>query len=97
MQAEKKYKILGEQGETLYEAKESSEFCQRLCYANVRHLDLAIKDTTNREVISLRRPLNCAGCCCACLYPYFTQMMEVAMGGRVVGECMGDQISCSID
>jgi hypothetical protein len=86
LQAEKKYAIQGEQGETLYWAKESSSCGPRWCLANIRPLHISLQDQTGREVALIRRPLNCMGCCCNGLcYPHCTQKAAVSVEGKEAG------------
>ena len=84
-EAKKKYIIQGSEGDTLYQAKEDSECCGRCLFANIRTLQLSVKDQTGNEILSLDRPLNCSGWCCWFCYPKCTQRLTVSMGGQPVG------------
>ena len=70
----------------MYWAKETSDCCQRFCFANIRRLNISIEDQTGVEVVNLRRPLNCSGCCPFFCYPHCTQKMEVTVAGTTIGE-----------
>ena len=85
-QAQKKYLIQGSSGETLYVAKEDSSCLGRFCCANVRSLHLSVVDQTGSEVLDLRRPLNCTGCCCWFCYPRCTQKLALSSEGESIGK-----------
>ncbi len=92
--AEKKYAIQGPSGETLYWARETSGCGARCCLAELRPLRISVSDQTGAEVFSMRRPLNCSGCCCGFCYPHCTQKVEVvapAAEGRTVVGCIRER------
>ncbi len=84
-EVEKKYTIQGESGETLYWAREKSNFWMRFCCGSIRAMSMRITDQTENAVIELRRPLNCMGCCCRACYPICTQELTVSMAGEAIG------------
>ena len=86
LQVEKKFNIHGSEGEVLYSAKEKSNCCCRFCCGNIRTLDISIRDSTNKDVINLSRPLNCAGLCCGIVYPFCTQALNVSINGESTGK-----------
>uniref|UniRef100_A0A8C3A6F7 Phospholipid scramblase n=1 Tax=Cyclopterus lumpus TaxID=8103 RepID=A0A8C3A6F7_CYCLU len=67
------YEIKNSLGQKIYKAKEKNDCCTRNCCGSLRSFDMKIKDTTDREVIRLIRPLRCVSCWCPCCL----QEMEV--------------------
>ncbi|XP_078062771.1 phospholipid scramblase 2-like [Mustelus asterias] len=77
-----KYQIKNSLGQLIYFAAEENDFCNRNCCGNMRSFDMKIIDNLGQEVMSLYRPLRCAGCCCPCCL----QELEVmAPPGQPVG------------
>ena len=70
----------------MYSAKEKSNFCCRCCCGNIRTLDINIRDSTGKDIISFKRPINCAGLCCGILYPFCTQALSVSVNGESAGK-----------
>ncbi|TNN67907.1 Phospholipid scramblase 2 [Liparis tanakae] len=60
------YEIKNSLGQKIYKAKEKNDCCTRNCCGSLRSFDMKIKDTTDREVIRLIRPLRCVSCWCPC-------------------------------
>jgi len=84
-EVEKKYNIYGPNEEVLYTARERSQFMQRCFCGSSRSMSLEICDQTNRRVVALRRPLNCAGLCCGVFYPHCTQELKVVVNEETAG------------
>jgi len=77
-----KYKIKNSMGQDVYSAKEQSGFCMRQCCGPQRGFRMSIKDHTNREVISCKRPFKCfGGCPCT---PH-----EMTIESPITGEVLG--------
>ncbi|XP_023337809.1 phospholipid scramblase 2-like [Eurytemora carolleeae] len=82
---ENRFLICGPQGDTLFWAKEHSNFCNRLWCGSVRSFNMSITDQTNQTVMEINRALACQGLCCSFLYPYCTQELNVSVGSQSVG------------
>uniref|UniRef100_UPI00398ED1B7 phospholipid scramblase 1-like n=1 Tax=Pristiophorus japonicus TaxID=55135 RepID=UPI00398ED1B7 len=77
-----KFQIKNSLGQMVYFAAEENDCCNRNCCGNMRSFDMKIIDGLGQEVISLYRPLRCAGCCCPCCL----QELEVmAPPGQPIG------------
>ncbi|XP_061565632.1 phospholipid scramblase 2-like [Cololabis saira] len=87
------YEIKNSLGQSIYKAKEINDCCTRNCCGALRPFEMKIKDTMDREVIHLIRPLRCALCCCPCCL----QEMEVqAPPGITIGYITQDWHLCSL-
>ncbi|KAF0306203.1 Phospholipid scramblase 2 [Amphibalanus amphitrite] len=74
----------------LFRAAERSSCWLRLCCGPLRALQLLVLDEQRREVLHLRRPLRCTGCCSPCCM----QRLEVsAADGRPLG-AVTEQRAC---
>jgi len=62
----KRYKVLNEQGNRVYNAVEESDTCCRWCCAPHHALKVAFTDEYGKQVALLDRPFRCNGCCPAC-------------------------------
>ncbi|XP_038140824.1 phospholipid scramblase 1-like [Cyprinodon tularosa] len=86
-----KYDIKNTMGQKIYTANEETDCCTRNCIGSLRCFDMKIKDTMDREVIRLIRPLRCIGCCCPCCL----QEMEVqSPPGTTIGFVKQDWHPC---
>lgn len=83
-----KFGVFNDRGEQIYFAFEESDICQRIYCARTRRFDLHIVDSSNQEIIRVKREFrycaacgNCYACCSAC-------QQEVAIEsppGNVIG------------
>uniref|UniRef100_A0A8C3A5H6 Phospholipid scramblase n=1 Tax=Cyclopterus lumpus TaxID=8103 RepID=A0A8C3A5H6_CYCLU len=80
------YEIKNSLGQKIYKAKEKNDCCTRNCCGSLRSFDMKIKDTTDREVIRLIRPLRCVSCWCPCCL----QEVCVCVGQCFACNCCGD-------
>jgi len=78
-----KYSIQNKFGQTIFMAREENNCCTlNCCCGSLRNFDMAICDLAGTEVIHIKRPLNCQGCC----FPCCLQTLEVqSPPGTVVG------------
>jgi len=65
-ETQNKYRILNNQGQQAYFAKEESECCERQCCGPSRGFKMHITDNNNQEVITIERPFKCCAGCCWC-------------------------------
>lgn len=61
-----KFQIKNSLGQQIFFAAEENDCCTRNFCGNMRPFDMKIVNTFGQEVMSLYRPLRCAGCCCPC-------------------------------
>lgn len=61
-----KFQIKNSLGQQIYFAAEENDCCTRNWCGNMRPFDMKIINTFGQEIMSLYRPLRCAGCCCPC-------------------------------
>ncbi|XP_067851122.1 phospholipid scramblase 1 [Heptranchias perlo] len=77
-----KFQIKNSLGQQIYFAAEQNDCCNRNCCGNMRSFDMKIVNNIGQEIMSLYRPLRCAGCCCPCCL----QELEVMVPpGQVIG------------
>ncbi|XP_037069057.1 phospholipid scramblase 2-like [Pollicipes pollicipes] len=81
-----KYTVKNAAGQHVYFAVEESGACMRNCCSYMRAFNLRILDSAKREILQMRRPLRCQGCC----YPCYLQELEVSAGGQVLGTVRQD-------
>ncbi|XP_068444307.1 phospholipid scramblase 2-like [Clinocottus analis] len=85
------YEIKNSLGQKIYKAKEKNDCCTRNCCGSLRSFDMKIKDTMDREVIRLIRPLRCV----SCWFPCCLQEMEVqSPPGTTIGYVKQDWHPC---
>jgi len=82
LETNNKYEVKNSMGQDVYKAKEKSNFCARQCCGPLRAFDLEITDNNGREVIHLKRPLNCGLCCFPCC------LQEMKVTSPVSGELL---------
>jgi len=78
-----KYKIKNSMGQNVYKAKEKSNFCARQCCGPLRSFKMKITDNNDREVLSIKRPLNCSSCCFPCC------LQEMSVTSPITGQLLG--------
>ena len=61
-----KYLVSNSMGQQVYSALEETNWCTRQCCGPIRPFDMQLQDGSERQVLQLRRPLRCQGCCCPC-------------------------------
>jgi len=83
LETNNKYEVKNSMGQDVYKAKEKSGFCARQCCGPMRAFDMEITDNNGREVIHLKRPLNCTSCCFPCC------LQEMTITSPVTGEVLG--------
>ncbi|CAF1037754.1 unnamed protein product [Rotaria sordida] len=64
--AEAKFDIFNDRKEQLFQAFETSSFCQRLFCTSRRQFILRIVDNSNQEIILVKREFKCCSGCCWC-------------------------------
>ncbi|KAF0290501.1 Phospholipid scramblase 2 [Amphibalanus amphitrite] len=77
-----RYIISNTLGQQVFSGREDTNWCTRQCCGPIRPFDIQVQDGSEREVLTLRRPLRCQGCCCPCC---LQQMEVVAADGQLLG------------
>ncbi|CAF3982742.1 unnamed protein product, partial [Adineta steineri] len=90
-----KFGIFNDKGEQVYYAFEESDICQRLYCPKTRKFDLHIVDSTNQEIIRIKREFKCcSGCCwCACCEGCSQEVTVESPPGTVIG-FVSQECSC---
>ncbi|CAF0960656.1 unnamed protein product [Rotaria sordida] len=85
--AQAKYGIFNDKGEQVYYAFEESDFCQRIYCPATRRFDLHIVDSTNQEIVRIKREFKCCSgyVCCACCSACSHEIVVESPPGTVIG------------
>jgi len=97
---ENRYHILNAQQQQLYEAKENSNFCIRMCTGALRPFKMTIYDNSGRGLIEIDRPYKFSSAwmpCCLPLNSCFLQTMHITspLTGQVFGRIRQNYELCA--
>ncbi|XP_070539456.1 phospholipid scramblase 1-like [Ptychodera flava] len=60
------YRLCNSMGQQIYHAQEDTGFWNRQCCGRMRPFAMHLRDNSEREVLTIKRPYRCEGCCCFC-------------------------------
>ncbi|CAJ0594315.1 unnamed protein product [Cylicocyclus nassatus] len=92
------YSLKNSHGQKIYHATEKSNWCTRQCCGSGRAFTMHIMDNFNREILLIRRPLNCCGKACFGLLPRLglcrTKCTVESPPGNVIGRVEQQGFCC---